>query len=275
MSLGPFDLTGGPFLILYGCLFILAVAASLIIPRRLRPEGRWREVTDLDQLAWLAGGRARFADALVARMLAGRALKLTGRNLFSMDRREAAATPAERSLLALEPPVRWSAISRTLRDYAEPLERKLEQQGLVMTRGQQRDIAFWATLPLLMLLAFGATKWVVGDLRERPIGFLTAALIVTALLAIARYFTVDRRTKAGLAALDAARTGKSRLRRAPTTPEIGLAVALFGTAALAGSPFEPFHKERTGGGDGGGGGGGDGGGSGCGGGGGCGGCGGG
>lgn len=270
MSLGPFDLTGGPFLILYGVLFLVTLAAGILIPQRLRPEGHKRRVADLDQLAWLAGGRTRFADALVSRMLASGALKLTGKDMFSMGRREAATTPAEHSVIALEPPVRWTDIARNLKGYAEPLERRLEQAGLVMSAKERANIAFWATLPYLMLFTFGATKWVIGDMRDRPVGYLTVALLFTAFFGIIRYFTIDRRTKAGRWAVEDAKTGKTRLRRTPTTDEIGLAVALFGTAALAGSTWSDFHKLRQAGGDGGGGGGGDGG-SGCGGGG-CGGC---
>jgi uncharacterized protein (TIGR04222 family) len=271
MSLGPFDLTGGPFLILYLSLFLVTIIAGIVIPRRLRPDGQRRRVADLDQIAWLAGGRARFADALVARMLSAGALKLTGKDMFSMGQRDAAATPAERSVIALEPPIRWADISRNLKGYAEPLERKLEQAGLTMSAKERANIAFWAALPYLMLFTFGATKWVIGDLRDRPIGYLTVALLFTAFFGIIRYFTIDRRTKAGLRAFEDAKTGKDRLRRAPTTDETGLAVALFGTAVLAGSGFADFHKLRQAGGDSGGGGGDAGGGSGCGGGG-CGGC---
>ena len=272
MSLGPFDLTGGPFLILYAALFLVTFIAGIVIARRLRPDGQRRRVADLDQLAWLAGGRARFADALVARMLSAGALKLTGKDMFSIGRREAAATPAEHSVIALEPPVRWRDIAGNLKGYAEPLERRLEQAGLLMSRKERANIAFWATLPYLMLFTFGATKWVIGDMRDRPVGYLTVALLVTAVLGIIRYFTIDRRTKAGRWAVEDAKTGKDRLRRTPTTDEVGLAVALFGTAALAGSTWSDFHKLRQAGGDGGSGGGGDSGGdSGCGGGG-CGGC---
>ena len=37
MSLGPFDLTGEPFLMLYSLLLAAAMVAGFVIPRRMRP----------------------------------------------------------------------------------------------------------------------------------------------------------------------------------------------------------------------------------------------
>lgn len=268
MSLGPFDMTGGPFLILYGALFVVTVVAGFVIPRRMRPDGRPSRVTDPDQLAWLAGGRARFGDAVVARLLAVRGLVMTGKDRFSVDLREAAMSPAEKSVLALYPPIRWRDIERTLKPYADPVARKLAAAGLLITDAERGNIRFWALLPYAMLLMFGATKWVIGDMRDRPVGVLTVLLIATLAFAVIRFFTIDRRTRSGIDALENAKLQARRLKAAPTTPEMGLAVALFGTAVLVGSGFADFHKLRSAG-DGGSGGGDGGDGGGCGG---CGGC---
>jgi uncharacterized protein (TIGR04222 family) len=278
MSLGPFDLTGGPFLGLYAVLLAATVIAGFVIPRRLRPQGRAGRVTDVDQLAYLSGGARRFVDALTARLLAARTLTLLSGDRFRIGARELAATPAESAVLALPSPSRWREIETVLKDYAEPLQRRMTEAGLLMSERERFNIRFWASLPYLMLLAFGVTKWIIGDMRDRPVGFLSALLVVTAIFAIIRWVTVDRRTRAGLDARERAAGRSERLRTAPTTEEIGLAVALFGTAVLVGSGWGDFHSlRRAGGGDGGSSGGcgsdGGGGGGGCGGGGGgCGGC---
>lgn len=271
MSIGPFDLTGGPFLILYGFLFVATIVTGFVIPRRLRPEGRPSRVTDEDQVAFLAGGRARFGDALVARLLATKALMMTGKDHFSVQDRSGGATLAERSVLALYPPVRWRDIEQALKPYADPVARKLTQAGLLVSDGERANLRFYALLPYVMLFTFGATKWVIGDLRDKPIGFLSVLLIATFVFGLIRFFTIDRRTQSGLAALENAKLQAQRLKAAPTAPEMGLAVALFGTAVLVGSGFDDFHKLRAASSDGGssGGDGGDGGGCG---GGGCGGC---
>ena len=272
MSLGPFDLTGEPFLTLYSLLLAAAMVAGFVIPRRMRPAGRAQRVTDVDQLAYLAGGAARFGDAVVARLLAARALVMTGKNRFNVASRETAASPAERSVLALLPPIRWREIAYVLKSYAEPLERRMIAGGLLMSDDERGNIRFWTTLPYAMLLAFGATKLIIGDARDRPIGYLTGLLVLTAAFAVLRWFSVDRRTQAGHDAVAHAAQQAARLKVAPTNAEIGLAVALFGTTVLAGSAWADFHQLRSAG-DAGSGGdsGSDGGGSGCGGGG-CGGC---
>lgn len=272
MSLGPFDWTGGPFLFLYGVLLVTVVIAGIAIPMWQRPEGRRQKVSDPDQLAYLAGGRGRFADGIIARLLAGRALAMNGKTKFDIRMRNG-ANPVENSVLALSPPLDWPRIERTLRPAADTLLERLQRAGLMLTGAERSNLRYWALLPYLTLLMFGATKWFIGGARERPVGFLIVLLIVTAILALIRAFTIPKLTHAGIAALGDAREDADRIRRAPLAGEMGLAVALFGTGVLAGSDLDAFHKMRAASGDGGSSGGGDSGGDGGGcGGGGCGGC---
>jgi uncharacterized protein (TIGR04222 family) len=276
MSLGPFDWTGGPFLILYIGLLVTVVISGMLIPAWQLPEGRRQKVSDPDQLAFLAGGKARFADSIVARLLAGRALVMNGKDKLDVRMRNGASA-AENSVLALTAPLDWSRIERTLRPTADSLNQRLQRSGLMLTSGERANLRYWALLPYLTLLMFGATKWFIGEARDRPIGFLTVLLIVTAILALVRALTIPKLTGAGIAALGDAREEANRVRRAPLAGEMGLAVALFGTTVLMGSELDAFHKMRaasggdgsSSGGDGGGGDGGGCGGGGCGG---CGGC---
>ena len=245
MSLGPFDLTGGPFLELYAILLGIAIIACLIIPHWLRPDGYAGRVTDPDELAYLAGGEARLADAVVARLLAARSLVMIGKKGFHAQMRDAGRTAAERSVLALPGELSWPKIVRTLQPEAEPIGRRLVADGLIMDAGLIQQMRFWQTLPYFLLFSFGIIKLMIGEARHRPVGFLVLFLLVTAILAAIRWFAVERRTQGGLAALDDARSGAERLRLAPTAPEAGLAVALFGTVVLAGSGWSDFHQLRT------------------------------
>ena len=245
MSLGPFDLAGGPFLQLYGILFGIAIIAGFVIPRWLRPDGYAGRVTDAGELAFLAGGATRFADAVVARLLATGALVMVGRNGFHAQSRDAGRTAAERSVLALPGELSWPVIARTLKPKAEPIGRRLIADGLMMDAGLTLQMRFWQTLPYFLLLAFGLVKLMIGEARHRPVGYLMMFLFVTVILAVIRWFSIDRRTRGGLAALDDARTGAERLKRAPTAPETDLAVALFGTGVLAASGWSDFHELRT------------------------------
>src|SRR4051812_32771584 len=115
MSLGPFDLTGGPFLLLYGWMLIATIVAGFAIPRWLRPEGRDQAVTDPDQIAWLAGGAGRFSDMITARLLARHALIYTGNGRFDVAERGAWRAAAEAAVLGLPAPMVWGTINHTLR----------------------------------------------------------------------------------------------------------------------------------------------------------------
>lgn len=248
MSLGPFDLRGGAFLELYAALLVLTVVSGFLIPRWLQPEGRTSPVRDPERLAWLVGGLPRFADAVVARLLASGAVSIAERTRFHVERRNVGRSEAERAFLALPSRATWKDVERTLGRTIPTIRDEMVAAGLAMDARTIRQMRVWQTAPYLMLLAFGAIKWEVGTLRDRPVESLTGLMVVTAVLAVVRLMAVNRRTRAGDAALARARTRSDRLRRAPTSSEVGLAVALFGTVVLAGSPWAAFHHLRRSGG---------------------------
>lgn len=254
MGLGPFDLEGGPFLTLYGVLLVLACIASLVIPGRTRPSGWSGLSAGIDELAYLAGGTARMAESALIRLRTSKALLQVGKDSFNAVRLDGGETQVERSILGMARPARWSEILRHLKDYGKSIDARLARQGLLMNDGEALQQRLVQTAPLLMLLALGGTKLLVGLSRERPIGYLTAFLVATAVLALIRFFTLDRATRAGQALLAQERERAERLRRAPTNDELGTSVALFGTSVLVGSAYADFHRMRrdaSGGGDGG------------------------
>ncbi len=272
MPLGPFDLTGGPFLLLYGALLIFTIIVGIAIPRWLKPEGRAPRNPDIDHLAFLAGGTSRFAEAVTTRLLATKQLVMDGKKFLAGEL--GGTTAAERSVLALPQPANWDAVAGAIGRHADPIRERLIADGLLMDGWTGLQLRFWQTSPYFLLFAFGWTKLQIGEAREKPVGFLIALLVITGVLAMFRFALLDRRTRAGEEMLGEARERSERLRRAPAEGETGLAVALFGTTVLVGSAWGDFHRMRAASGDSGSGGGGDGG-SGCGGGGcggGCGGC---
>jgi hypothetical protein len=131
MSLGPIDLTGGPFLALYSALLAGTLLAGFITPRLMRPEGRAQSVNYEDHLAYLAGGASRFADAVVARMLSTGALMMAGKDAFAIGSREAAVTSAERGVIGLRTPFRWKTVELALGSHVEPIERQMVASGFV------------------------------------------------------------------------------------------------------------------------------------------------
>lgn len=274
--MSPFDLTGGPFLQLYGGLLIVTILAGFLIPRWIRPEGRTPRRIDTDDLAYLAGGGTRFAETVATRLLSTNQLAMDGKNKFTPSHL-GNGTPVERSVLALPDGASWGRVEGAVGKHAGKVRERLIAGDLLMGAGEALQMRFFQTLPYLLLIGFGYTKLLIGEARGKPVGFLTMFLIVTAIFAFIRFAALDRRTRAAHEVLAEARERSERIRRAPAGGETDLAVALFGTTVLVGSDWGAFHQMRaassggdsgtssSGGGDGGGGG------SGCGGGG-CGGC---
>ncbi len=244
-GLGPLDLHGPEFLLLYVELALIAVLASFLIPPFLRPEGRSGRPADEDELALLAGGRQRFAEAVAVRLLAAGAAIVQAGGMLQIRDQRGGKTLAERRIVALSSPVSWHAVVETLAGPAETGERRLEEKGLLIDRATALQLRLIQTAPLALLLAFGLAKWIVGWMRERPVGFLTVLLVLTFIAALLRWSVLDRRSRAGRAALADARRGAARLRRAMPTDEAPLAVALFGTSVLAGSYLSDFHRMRS------------------------------
>jgi uncharacterized protein (TIGR04222 family) len=244
MSLGPFDLTGGPFLILYGGLLILTIIAGFTIPRWLRPEGRTPRRIDTDDLAWLAGGGTRFAETVASRLLSTRQLAMEGKNKFTPSHL-GGGTPAERSVLALPDGASWDRVAGAIGEHGDRIRDRLIDAGLLMRGWDGLQMRFFQTLPYFLLLGFGYTKLLIGEARGKPVGYLTALLVLTGILALIRFAALDRRTRAGQEALAEARERSERLRRAPAGGETDLAVALFGTVVLVGSDWGGFHQMRA------------------------------
>ncbi len=74
-------------------------------------------------------------------------------------------------------------------------------------------------------------------------------MVLAAVLCVWRWASVPARTLAGEVALRALMQQSARVRRAPAAGEAALAVALFGTAVLIGTPWEPVNALRAGNGD--------------------------
>lgn len=121
----------------------------------------------------------------------------------------------------------------------------MSNNGLLMSSEDVSRVRWAQTLPYVLLIGFGSIKLLVGEARERPVGFLTALLILTAVFAVIRWCVVDRRTEAAHHALADETLRNQRLKIAPTAPEVGLAAALFGTTVLAGSAWADYHKMRA------------------------------
>jgi uncharacterized protein (TIGR04222 family) len=236
--------SGSDFLNFYGVLLFTAGIAGLFIPVLMRPEGRGGELSDMEDIAVMAGGSERHASVITADLLARGGLSEDGKDKLTVRNPRLETGQAGAAVLRMDGSFKFDKITKTLKAHAERVEANLIRRGLLLDGGQRMQLRLLATAPYLLLLAIGLYRWQAGAAAGQPTGFLVTLLIVTGVLALIRFATVKRRTKAGDAAIDRLRERSDRLRRAPTAPEVGIAVALFGTAVLVGTPFETLHAMR-------------------------------
>ena len=244
MSLGPFDLTGRQFITLYLLLFTAASIFSVIIPRLMRQAGRDQSISDPDQLALLVGGPTRLCESVVTRLLGARSIEQRGNDNFAALTAPLTPSTIEQSVIGVLP-APWRAIEQSVKPYAEPIQARMVSLGLLIDSESAARVQLMQTVPYLLLVLFGLVKHFVGSQRDKPVGILTVLVLLTLVFAAIRYCRVDRQTEAARRAVEAAKRQSARLKAAPTAPEIGLAVALFGTTVLAGSLYQDFHQLRN------------------------------
>lgn len=232
---------GSTFLGIYGALMAIAGVDGLA---QAAPAGRRQRVEGAETLAWLAGGRTRLAESIAVRLLARGAIAVAGQGRLQPTPGAAAVLPVESDFLAALP-APWGRAERALDSEARAIRDEMVASGLVIADREAQARRWRQTWPWLLLLGLGAARLAVGVVRDRPIGFLIALMLVVALVALLRWIGFDRRTLAARAALDDARAHADRLRRAPTQREVDLAVALFGTTVLAASPWADLHRLRS------------------------------
>lgn len=248
LAANPLDWSGGAFLQLYVILLGLALAASLLLRWILRDtRGARAAPAGTLELAYLAGGPQRCVDAGVAQLLA--------EGKVDWDRASARLRLKE-AAHAESPPLDWiahciAADGRPAKVLAravvrlQPVRDALIAKGLWLDPGTAWRVRFWSALPTIALLAFGGAKIAVGIARERPVTYLLILSVISALIALGLLLVDATRTRAGEHALAEARERHARLLRAPRGSEIGLAVAMLGTIALAGTAWAGYHEVRA------------------------------
>lgn len=265
--------TGSDFLLFYAGLLGAASLAAWRIPSNLRAPGRHAHLDDVECIAILSGGRARMADSVLTDLYVRGALADGEKGRLTICNIRLATTPAGKALLDVDAPLTLDLARRALAIHAERIAARLQRSRLLLRPEECTRLRWLSITPFAALLMLGLYRQRAGHAVGEPTGFLVIMMVVTLIFAIIRFFRYDPRTLAGIDAVRRQRDIGSRLARAPRPEEAAMAVALFGTVVLVGTPWEPVHAMRQQSGDGGGADGGSGdsdGGSGCGGG--CGGC---
>ncbi len=238
------DLSGEDFLWLYGGLIVVAIALGMALPRWLRAQGRDTGVPTMEELAMLIGGRNRFSEAVAANLLGAGALSVDKKTGFKVLQPDAASNSAERAILRQVAPIKWPDITKAIKEDADAVEERLVAQGWFIEGNDTWMMRFVQTLPFLLVLAFGYYRFTAGQAQGEPTDLLFFMMIMTGIAAVMRFLLLDRKTRGGNAVVKRAMRESIRLKQAPTQPEMGRAVALYGTGVLAGTPFVALHTMR-------------------------------
>jgi len=248
-GLNPLQLSAQEFLALYAVLLLAAVAMGWVLPHWLRPDGKALISQHPFELACLSGGPTRYAETLVVGLMQAGHLALREGKGFEPLHPVAGHSSAEVTVLGLAPGSDWATLECSLWSAANWVELRLIARGLWLSRTEWWEMRGWACLPYALVLIFGAIRWEVGLLHHQPVPYLSGLLLATLLGGAVRCVTIDRRTQGGAQVLARAMGEAQDLRRDRRLDKAQMAVALFGTTVLVGTPYEALHRLRSGGGD--------------------------
>ncbi|MCX9146751.1 TIGR04222 domain-containing membrane protein [Erythrobacter sp. WG] len=236
--------TGSDFLFVYGVLLAASSVAAWLIPARWRDAGRHSEATDAESAAMLAGGRARLAETVMADLYVRGALEAWSGRRLVIAQRDVSVGPAGEALLAHEGPVTTSTAKRAVTVQAERLAARLRRAGLLMWPDDLLRLRWLSVAPLLAVLLFGLYRMRAAGAAGAPTGMLALLLAITAALAVIRFARSDPRTKAGIAMIEDLRARRGESVGCVRGDEVAMAVALYGTGVLVGTPWEALHALR-------------------------------
>ena len=249
-TLNPFDLRGPEFLLFYACLSAVAfIAAGIIRSGLYGPSSPPPGGIHLDpyQIAYLNGGATHAVNAAVAALYHRDVLQVNeadGR--LSVLRPHAQLPhPLEQAVyLAVDPDGQpggrravWD-VRRIVRPTVEQLAAGLKEAGLVVRDADADRAIAGSLLVALVAPGIGLVKILVGVSRNRPVGFLVFACVVTTIVAFVLFSRRPHRTRRGDSVLRGLRSSNGRLLtnvRQVGPEALVLGVALFGLNFLGGT----------------------------------------
>lgn len=236
--------TGSDFLLFYILLLGLSILAAWWIPAQLRAVGRRCESLDSEDIALLAGGNASHTDSVIADLYARGAIINYGDEKLRVLEPDMSASPSGRALLAAKTPFSRATAERLLAAHASRIAARIQREGLLLQSHELNRLRWISMAPFAVLFMIGLYRQRAGSALGEATEFLLILLGLTAGLAVIRFIKFDQRTVCGIEAVRRMRDQSSRLRRAPRPEDAAMAVALFGTGVLVGTPWEPVHALR-------------------------------
>jgi uncharacterized protein (TIGR04222 family) len=253
----PLNFDGPTFLRFYAMVVGVAIVGALLCRRVLRasegPAGGALPGDDPIMIGALRGGWQGAFHAAMAGLLAegaivrsGKKSGSSGQHRYCATRSPAAGDPpvAQAILLGALPTGDTGATLATLEEAARPFaqlaETELAEAGLLETASSLRPARLAIALCMGAPMVLGIAKLVVGIWRDKPVGYLAAALAALAVATWALlWFPLQTRTGRRALALSRQlhgtllRTAKGGSRGRLSPEETALAVGLFGVAACS------------------------------------------
>ncbi len=245
----PLDWRGPEFLSLYltlmAIVFVVSLLLRAVLRHQLQPAPRSTGEMSTAEIAYLAGGPTRVVDTAVADLHRRGALAWdASRKRFGHTRHTSQLEPTWRAVAnALDA---GSSVTQSIGKATravEPVRTGLERRGFWFPAEVAHRVAARSALPAAALAAFGVAKIGVGIYRDVPVTILVVLTVITAVFALCQYFARPGRTRAGSSEL--ARLRATAPGRHATGEQLALAVALTGTAVLAGTALASYHDLRA------------------------------
>jgi uncharacterized protein (TIGR04222 family) len=236
-TLNPFRLEGPAFLL----LLIPAMIAAVVYGRRVHfafepaptPEDDELELT-AEQAAYLGGGHVRLATSAISRLVESGFIQLNGDFLERGEATPEGLSPVETAIIS-RLPIHKSQL-RSLPEaltpaFASEVERLVED-GMTNPPNHRSIGDLASLLPLVaVMLTLGLPRLIMGMSAHKPVEYLVLTLFaggfVGAVICLGGSRIANRR---GRHVLD-----RMQARAASGETHAGMSVALFGTAALAGT----------------------------------------
>ncbi len=247
LDANPFNWNGGDFLTLFMALIVVAAVASSVLRKRARDLGGGdRSQLSPYEIAYLADGTARCLDASVAQLLATdgaewnasmSALAIKKRGLH-MD------PPLDAVARMIEADGKPETLLRRAKVVLDPIRRDLTRRRLLLDEPDTWRVRWIGAMPWIVLTAIGLSKIAIGLGRDRPVAFLVVLSVGVGIAALVQLLRTPTRSTAGDDVLRLIRHRHERTTRAPKNNELGIAVALLGTAALSGTAYAQYHNVR-------------------------------
>ncbi len=250
----PLNWSGKDFLSLYGTLVAGVVALGLVIRHAYWPEEE--ELTeDLtpEEVACLQGNGKLAIHTALARLMTTIVIQCTPsgseHHFHISGPRPEQPSELEATLITninTGHHVRLVDLHAAASSVTESMESSLRERGWLSPAGNQTSTARFVPFVMISAIsAFGAVKVAVGINRGKPVGFLIVGAIVTFIIALA-FLSKPRLTRAAKRWLKEQREQLSLLKDVrslsnPTSRDVALATALFGSVALTGTVCEPLQ----------------------------------